>query len=142
MTLSSRLYFCSRCHVQVIICSHCDRGQRYCPGQCRHQARSESAQRARKKYQSTRSGRFKNAARQQRFRDRRSQKVTHQGSPSKHPHDLLRICLTKTKKTPKPSFSGSTVHCHYCDAVCDPFLRLDFLHSSRIKRSFSRSMSF
>ena len=142
MSLSSRLYFCSRCHVQVIICSHCDRGQRYCTGECRHEARSESGQRARRKYQSTRACLFKNAARQQRFRDRRSQKVTHQGSPPKHQHDLLKTRLAEIKKTPKPSFSGSTVHCHYCGAVCEPFLRLDFSHSSRIKRSFPRSTSF
>ena len=138
MPLSSRLYFCSRCHVLVIICSHCDRGQRYCTGECRHQARAESAQRASRKYQSTRAGRFNNAARQQRFRDRRSQKVTHQGSPSKQTHDLLKIRITETKKIPKPSFSGSAIHCHYCGAECDPFLRLDFLHSSRIKRPFRR----
>ena len=136
MPSSSRLYFCSRCHVQVIICSHCDRGQRYCTGKCRYQARSESIKRSRIKYQSSRQGRFNNAARQQRFRDRHSQKVTHQGSPSIRQNDLLRISLTETKKTPKPSFSGSTIHCHYCGAQCDPFLRQDFLHSSRIKRPF------
>lgn len=142
MSLSSRLYFCSRCHVQVMICSHCDRGQRYCPGECRHQARSESTQRARKKYQLTRACRFKNAARQQRFRDRRSQKVTHQGSPPKHQNDLLTTRPVEIKKTPKPVFSGSTVHCHYCDAVCEPFLRQDFMRSPRIKRLFQRSASF
>jgi len=32
MSLSARLYHCQRCHTQVIICSRCDRGQRYCPG--------------------------------------------------------------------------------------------------------------
>ncbi len=84
MPASSRLYFCSRCHTQVIICSRCDRGQRYCPGECRHEARSESGKRATKKYQSTRTGRFNNAARQQRFRERHSQKVTHQGSTSNY----------------------------------------------------------
>ncbi len=142
MPLSSRLYFCSRCNVQVIICSHCDRGQRYCTGKCRHEARSESAQRASKKYQSTRACRFKNAARQQCFRNRRSQKVTHQGSLPKHLNDLLKLCLTAIKKTPKPLFSDSTVHCHYCDAVCEPFLRQDFMRSCRIKRSFQRSTPF
>lgn len=142
MPLSSRLYFCSRCHVQVIICSHCDRGQRYCPGECRHQARSESTQRARKKYQLTRACRFKNAARQQRFRDLRSQKVTHQGSPPTHQNDLLKTRCAESKKTPKPWFSGPTVHCHYCGAVCEPFLRQDFMRRQRIKRLFQRSTSF
>lgn len=142
MPVSSRLYFCSRCHAQVIICSRCDRGQRYCAGECRHEARSTSTKRATKKYQSSRAGRFKNAERQKRFRQRNQQKVTHQGSTPKDLHDLLKTRLSEIKKTPKPLFSGSTVHCHYCDAVCDPFLRLDFLHSSRMQRSFRRSTSF
>jgi len=142
MSLSGRLYFCSRCHVQVIICSRCDRGQRYCAGECRHKARYESGKRASKKYQSTRASRFKNAARQQRFRDLRAQKVTHQGSPPKHRYALLKTRLAEIKKAPKPSFSGSTHHCHYCDAVCEPFLRQDFMHSHRIKRLFQRSTSF
>jgi hypothetical protein len=142
MPVSSRLYFCSCCHAPVIICSRCDRGQRYCTGECRHQARSTSIKRATKKYQSTRAGRFNNAARQQRFRERRLQKVTHQGSTPRCLHDLLKTRLTEIKKTPKPLFSGSIAHCHYCDAACDSFLRLDFLHSSRMKRSFRRSTSF
>lgn len=53
MQISSRLYHCCRCHAQVIVCSVCDHGQRYCPGECRHQARSESLKRAGKKYQAT-----------------------------------------------------------------------------------------
>ena len=129
MPVSSRLYHCSRCHSPVIICSRCDRGQRYCTGDCRHQARSESRKRARKKYQSTRKGRFKNAARQQRFRQRNKQKVTHQGSTPKRLHDLLKTRLTELKKTQKPAFPGSTGHCHFCGAVSDPFLRQGFLHS-------------
>ena len=128
MPLSSRLYFCCRCHVQVIICSRCDHGQRYCPGECRHQARSESLKRASKKHRQSRAGRFNNAARQQLFRARQIQKVTHQGSSPKCLHDLLKTCLTEIKKTQKPSFPGSTCHCHFCGGVCDPFLRQDFLH--------------
>ncbi len=130
MPLSSRLYFCSRCHALVIICSRCDHGQRYCAGECRHQARTESLKRASKKHQHSRAGRFNNAARQQRFRARQIQKVTHQGSTSKRLHDLLKTRLTEIKKTQKPSFQNSTCHCHFCGAVCDPFLRQDFLHSS------------
>lgn len=129
MPVSSRLYSCCRCNAQVIICSRCDRGQRYCAGDCRHKAQSESRKRARKKYQSTRVGRFNNAARQHRFRQRQPQKVTHQGSSLKRLHDLLKTRLTEIKKTQKPSFSGSTCHCHFCGAVCDPFLRQAFLNS-------------
>ena len=129
MPVSSRLYHCCHCHAQVIICSRCDRGQRYCAGDCRHKARSESQKRARGKYQSTRKGRFNNAARQHRFRQRQPQKVTHQGSSPKRLHDLLKTRLTEIKKTQKPSFPDSTCHCHFCGVVCDPFLRQDFLHS-------------
>lgn len=130
MPVSSRLYHCCQCHAQVIICSRCDRGQRYCAGDCRHKARSESRKRARKKYQSTRMGRFKNADRQHRFRQRQSQIVTHQGSSPKRLHDLLKTRLTEIKKTQKASFPASTCHCHFCGAVSDPFLRQDFLYSS------------
>ena len=142
MQASSRLYHCCRCHAQVIICSHCDRGQRYCPGECRHQARSESLKRAGKKYQSTRSGRFKNAARQHRFRQRNKQKVTHHGSAQKRLHDLLKTRLTEINKTQKRSLPDTAIHCHHCGGVCEPFLRLDFLHSSRFQPSLRRFESF
>ncbi len=133
MKNTSRLYFCSRCHTQVIICTRCDRGQRYCPADCRHRARSESLKRAGKKYQSKRSGRFNNAARQRRYRARTKQKVTHHTSTAKHLHDLLNTRLTETKKTQNLSFHKPQLHCHYCGAVCEPYLRHDFVHSSRFK---------
>ncbi len=142
MSVSSRLYSCCRCNAQVIICSRCDRGQRYCAGVCRHEARSESTKRSTKKYQSTRTGRFNNAARQQRFRQRKQQKVTHQGSTRKVLHDLLKIRLKETKKTQKRSLPDTACRCHHCGAVCDPFLRHDFLQSSRFKAAFRRSESF
>ena len=128
MPVSSRLYHCCLCHAQVIICSRCDHGQRYCAGDCRHKARSASRKRAAEKYQSSRMGRFNNAARQQRFRQRQQQKVTHQGSSPKRLHDLLKTRLTEIKKTPKPSLPDAICHCHFCGAVCDLFLRHEFLH--------------
>ena len=130
MPVSSRLYHCCHCPAQVIICTRCDRGQRYCAGDCRHKARSESVKRATKKYQLTRMGRFKNAARQHRFRQRQQQKVTHQGSSAKRLHDLLKTRLTEIKKTQKPSLPDVTCHCHFCGVDCDHFLRQDFLHHS------------
>jgi hypothetical protein len=74
MPTSSRLYQCLRCHTPVVICHRCDRGQRYCAKGCCKKARIASQKRARKKYQTTRAGRFNNAARQQRFRTRHKQK--------------------------------------------------------------------
>jgi hypothetical protein len=40
-----RRFLCARCRSPVLICSHCDRGQRYCSAACSLQARS-CAQRA------------------------------------------------------------------------------------------------
>ncbi len=142
MSTSSRLYHCCRCHAQVIICSNCDRGQRYCSGECRHEARSESLKRAGEKYQATRSGRFNNAARQKRHRAQNKQIVTHQGSPQNRPHGLLKTHLTPPEKAKKPVLFAITVCCHHCGAVCEPFLRHDFLHSSQFKRTFRRHPRF
>jgi hypothetical protein len=80
MQLVGRSYQCARCLCPVVICSRCDRGNRYCPGGCAKQARRDSLRRAAARYQRTRQGRFSHAARQQRYRARQRQKVTHQGS--------------------------------------------------------------
>ena len=138
MQTSSRLYQCARCHAQVIVCPRCDRGQRYCAGSCARDARSDSLKRAGKKYQSSRPGRFNNAARQQRFRAQKKQIVTHQGSTQKRLRDLLAIQLTRPDKTQKPGLPGAPLQCHHCGEACDPFLRHDFLQSHRFKRSFRR----
>ncbi len=138
MQATSRLYQCTRCHAQVIICSRCDRGQRYCNDSCARDARTDSLKRACKKYLSGRAGRFNNAARQQRFRQRKRQKVTHQGSAPKRLHDLLAIRLIQLNKANRPSFPGTGVYCHHCGAVCEPFLRHAFLHSSRYRQGFRR----
>ncbi len=142
MQTSSRLYHCCRCHAQVIVCSRCDHGQRYCAGQCRHEARSDSLKRAARKYQSSRPGRFNNADRQQRFRQRNKQIVTHQGSPQNRPHDLLKVDLTQPEKAKKPWLTRSTLYCHYCDAVCEAFLSHEFLHSTQFKQTFRRHPRF
>ena len=141
MQTSSRLYQCARCHAQVIVCSRCDRGHRYCRGGCAQIARADSLKRARKKYQSSRPGRFNNAARQQRFRQREKQIVTYQGSIKKRLRDLLAIQLTRPEKTQMPWLPGALLQCHHCGEVCEPFLRHDFLQSHRFKRSFRRSGS-
>ena len=89
----ARLFLCARCRVQVVLCSHCDRGNRYCSRPCwrlsRDAARRDTAQR----YQSSWGGRRAHAERSRRWRQRcaerdagdghggeRAQNVTHQGS--------------------------------------------------------------
>jgi len=138
MQSSARMYSCCRCQAQVIICSQCDRGNRYCAGECAAGARSASLKRASKKYQSTRAGHFNNAARQQRHRQRQKQIVTHQGSLLVTPHDVLKAQSHWPEKVKKHDQNDPHLICHHCGAVCDPFLRQDFLHQSRLSRLFRR----
>ena len=78
-----RVYACARCQREVLVCSGCDRGQRYCSVACRRQARRECLLVAGRRYQSGRAGRFAHARRACRYR-RRQKIVTHQASPG-HP---------------------------------------------------------
>lgn len=136
------MYFCCRCQAQVMICSRCDRGHRYCTGQCATDARSAALKRASKKYQSTRAGRFNNAARQARYRQRQQQIVTHQGSLPAKLHDLLKTRFDWLNKAQKQEQIRTDVSCHHCGAVCDPFLRQAFIHQGRYSGSFRQKAVF
>lgn len=92
MNQPARLYLCARCRVQVILCSRCDRGNRYCGMQCRHQAREQARRETAQRYQRSWQGRIAHAQRSRRWRQRRAaldaacdtgveeHNVTHQGS--------------------------------------------------------------
>ena len=80
-----RLYNCLRCEEQVRICERCDHGNVYCAGECASIRRRESLRRAQTRYQRSRRGARRHAARQRRWRERQRQTpkiVTHQGSPA------------------------------------------------------------
>lgn len=59
----ARLFLCARCFVQVRLCSHCDRGQRYCTPACSSLARNTAQREAARRYQRSRGGRMAHAAR-------------------------------------------------------------------------------
>jgi hypothetical protein len=92
MDQPARLYLCARCRVQVILCSRCDRGNRYCGRRCRHQARMQARRQTAQRYQRSWHGRIAHAQRSRRWRQRRAARdavggtgvdahnVTHQGS--------------------------------------------------------------
>jgi hypothetical protein len=90
MDRPARLYLCARCRAQVVLCSHCDRGNRYCGRTCRRAAREAAQRLAAQRYQRSRRGRVAHAQRARRWRQRRcaaaggapddAQNVTHQGS--------------------------------------------------------------
>lgn len=78
-----RMYDCRRCGVCVRVCSGCDRGQVFCAGECARLGRRESLRRAGARYQRTRRGAHRHAARQRRWRQQHRpdcplQIVTHQ----------------------------------------------------------------
>ena len=55
---------CARCRRLVVICTRCDRGQRYCSAPCAELQRRHSVREAGRRYQRTPLGARNNAARQ------------------------------------------------------------------------------
>jgi hypothetical protein len=129
---SARLFNCARCRCQVVLCSHCDRGQIYCGRACAQAARRQSARAAGRRYQRSRRGRFAHAERQRRYRQRCRSKVTHQGSP---PARSAARLPAESRRSVGPhglpvSDPADGIRCHRCGRVCRPFLR----HTVRQRR--------
>ena len=136
MCTSARSFNCQRCQALTLICSHCDRGQQYCSSDCSEQARRDSHKRANQKYSQSRRGRFNNALRQQRHRQRHQQKVTDQGSPPEASTVSLSLpvitaVLALFFAVIKDKWSAI---CHFCHRQINPLWRHDFLHRQSIDR--------
>ena len=133
---SARLYNCACCGQQVILCSHCDWGNRYCFDGCSKVARKESLGGAGRRYQNTFQGRINNAKRQAEHRIRQAlaelesppavEKVTHHGSEGDSPSASIEIDEQRGEGC---SFD-SLYHCHCCGRVVDPYLRSGYLRYS------------
>ena len=133
----ARLYLCARCRRQVVICSPCDRGQRYCGKDCAGTARDESLRAAGRRYQHTRRGRHRHAERQRRYRRRQREKVTHQGSPGAGADASLPArprCHTNPPETSVIATAGTRI-CHFCARVCAGFVRLGFTRRRATRRA-------
>ncbi len=126
MQSSARLFNCARCRRQVLICSHCDHGNLYCGTRCSRAARRQSTRAATARYQRSRRGRFAHAERQRRYRRRRQQNVTHQGSPPRRPDETLaaepRASVQRIESAPT-----DRLRCHLCGRLCSSAVRLSFL---------------
>ena len=126
---SARLYNCVRCHQQVIICSHCDRGNIYCADGCAQKAREEKQKSASRRYQDSTRGRHCHANRQRQYRQRQREKVTHQCSSQLSAYDLL---LSEPKVLVRAVDLFHTAEkshhiCHFCGRDCGNRLRFSFL---------------
>lgn len=79
--LRSRLCLSRDCNALFFICSHCDRGQRYCGQTCSATARLRQRREANRRHQSSPEGRLDHRDRQRDYRQRQAQAdVTDQGS--------------------------------------------------------------
>ena len=130
MVLTGRYYLCVCCHTPVLVCSLCDRGNRYCTGNCANLERIERQREAGKRYQQSPKGRIRHAKRQFNYRARQKI-VTHQTPPLPTPSDLLPPIPTLCKKISSPLPD----HCHFCGRPLDKSVRYVFLHH-RIRRPY------
>ena len=131
-----RLYSCRRCIQQVRICAQCDRGNRYCAGECATIRRRESLRRAGERYQLSYHGACRHAARQSAWRERQAQKVTHQGSlPDAVPIIVTAIAIQTTTEGPHAAIASIQLplqpyrrapcapSCSFCRRVLPAFAR-------------------
>ncbi len=133
MKKNARVFNCARCHVQVVICSHCDRGNIYCGSNCSRQALAINHRTANQIYQKTLKGRQKHAERQRRYRQRqkeKQQKVTDGGSHDLPTNDLLLIEPEESQRR----VIGS-IYCHFCGNAVSTFLRTGFLRYHQNEKS-------
>jgi hypothetical protein len=131
---SARAFACARCGAEVLVCSRCDRGQRYCGRECACPARRESVRAAGRRYQASRAGRFTHARRARRYRQRRRREeiVTHHGSQA--PHEAATVATDPPAAQAAVAGDGAAPtrwHCHWCERVCTPLLRRGYLRRGR-----------
>lgn len=125
---ANRLFNCAACRALVVICSHCDRGNRYCSG-CAPKVRSERYRESSQRYQSTRRGKLMHAERQRRYRERQKLiKVTQQGSRDLYRRALLAKAhksVFSTDATTRNSreFLSTKHKCRFCGNSSTRFLR-------------------
>ena len=159
---TGRLFLSARCQAQVLVCSQCDRGQRYCANGCSAITRLIRKREASIRYQQSRMGRHRHAARMQRWRILRAaseKMVTHHGSqvtpsdallpgnkslPAISPDSQTQspcipiatdsIALSTTANT-RISIPAPVWRCHWCQSPCPALVRQGFLRRSRWVRN-------
>ena len=126
MEKTARLFHCTLCHCQAVICSHCDRGNIYCGQSCSQQARIKNHRATNEVYQKSFQGRQRHAARQQRYRARQKNKVTDQGSS-----DLTSNVLLSSEPSGCETQKKTVIYCYFCGGKVPSFVRYRFLGNDR-----------
>jgi len=140
---SGRRYKCACCGKAVLIGTCCDRGNRYCAGDCSFRARLESVRESGRRYRQTRNGKIKGNARQARFRQlRRKGAVSAPILPEENPSQIS-LAVSAVEKivthhggppyplhvaiTPIPAVMPLGTHkpfcCHFCGRMLSEFVR-------------------
>ena len=139
---SLRRFLCAACRVAVYICTHCDRGQRYCAAGCARAARCQSQREADRRYERSLRGRLKHAERSRRYR-MRCKSVTDQGSLVAAEYDVLSTSATidaiatdsigettpllVTESPHQERASEKLLQCSFCRRWCPPWVRMTTL---------------
>ena len=159
---TGRLFLCARCQTQVLVCSQCDRGHRYCANGCANITRRSRQREASNRYQQSRTGRHKHAARMHQWRQSRAASakiVTHHGSQITPAGDVLAANESPTATSPdsqapspcspiapdsialcattntRISMPAPLWRCHWCQSPCPALVRQGFLRHSRWVRN-------
>lgn len=127
-----RTFACALCQREVLLCSGCDRGQRYCGVMCAVQARRHSLRTAGRRYQDTRAGRFAHARRSRRYRQRQKI-VTHQASQvAPLPPTVVADPAEAEGVAVAAAVGALAWHCCWCGGACMPVVRRGFLRHGRV----------
>jgi hypothetical protein len=136
------LFVCARCREQVLLCSRCDRGQRYCGRACSRAARRQSLCAAASRYQRSWGGRIAHAARSRRWRQRCRERardeaaaldggvidfVTHQGCLVASADAPLPLTAEHAAAVTGTIASPGVARCRRCGAPLAPWVRQGFL---------------
>lgn len=93
VVLRQRLCGWRECGALFFICRSCDRGQRYCCGDCRAKARREQCRQANRRHQQSEEGRKDHRDHQRAYRERKRRGVTDQGRQAESSSATLREML-------------------------------------------------
>jgi len=147
-----RLFTCHRCHKQVRICRHCDRGNRYCSDTCAASARREQLREARRRYQRSPIGRERHMLRQRRWRQKRravvelTREKTDCREKSQPRNEAVFLERNRQLQAPIGNRIDEEIvtnsrdtkllfRCSICGKPLGPFARLDFITMIRHARS-------
>ena len=135
---SYRIFNCSSCSLQTILCRNCDHGNIYCSHICAEKRRQVSRRRAGRLYQSSFGGRLAHAHRQARYRHRIKaalEKVTHHGSSAAQEcgsvEETTAVQQISSKWSTIKRVLGREIRCDHCRRLCGPFARLEFWRGGR-----------